>query len=251
MPAELAGRVAIVTGGSVGLGRAMSIALADAGAAVVVNYAHRQAPADATVADISAAGGRATAVQADVTDPDAAAALVAAAEERVGPVDVLVNNATGPQPATPVDDTDWETHLAQLRFAVAAPVHVGRAVLPGMRRAGRGRIVNIGSEVVARPETGMSAYATAKAALVGLTRAWAQELGPDGITVNCVAPGFVPVERHADVPDTVRESYTQQVPLARMGTPEEIADVVVFLASDGARFLTGQTLTANGGRTVV
>ena len=134
-----------------------------------------------------------------MTDEDQVARLVAAVGATLGPVDVLVLNATGPQPEAPVADVAWEDHLDQLAFFVKSPVLLGRAVAAGDARARFGRIVQIDSEVADLPPPGRSAYATAKSAQIGLTRAWARELAPLGITVNTVAPGFIPVERHADV----------------------------------------------------
>jgi 3-oxoacyl-[acyl-carrier protein] reductase len=161
---------------------------------------------------------------------------------------MAVLNATGPQPEAPLADVGWDDHLAQLAFFVKSPVLLGRLVVPGMRARRWGRIVHIDSEVADRPPPGRSAYATAKSAQIGLARSWARELASDGITVNAVAPGFVPVERHADVPDAVRSAYLASVPAGRMGTPEDIAHAVSFLASDGAGFVTGQRLVVDGGR---
>jgi 3-oxoacyl-[acyl-carrier protein] reductase len=176
--------------------------------------------------------------------------LVAAITGRFGPVDVLVLNATGPQPEAPVTDVGWAGHLAQLDFFVKSPVLLGRAVLPGMAARRYGRIVHIDSEVAHRPPPGRSAYATAKSAQIGLARSWARELAPSGITVNTVAPGFVPVERHADVPDEVRHAYLASVPAGRMGTPGDIAHAVSFLASESAGFVTGQRIVVDGGRSL-
>ena len=125
-----------------------------------------------------------------------------------------------------------------------------QAVVPGMTRLGGGRIIQIGSDAFERAAPGMSAYSAAKGAQISLTRTWARELGPLGITVNVVAPGWIPVERHAGVDPRYVERYRQEVPLGRMGTPAEIADVVAFLASDGARFITGERITVNGGHTM-
>jgi 3-oxoacyl-[acyl-carrier protein] reductase len=165
-------------------------------------------------------------------------------------VDVLVLNATGPQPEATLDEVGWDDHVDQLDFFVKSPVLLGRAVIPGMQSRRFGRIVHIDSEVADRPPPGRSAYATAKNAQIGLTRSWARELAPFGITVNAVAPGFIPVERHADVSEDIRAAYLASVPAGRWGTPEDIAHVVSFLASNGAGFVTGQRIVVDGGRSL-
>jgi 3-oxoacyl-[acyl-carrier protein] reductase len=193
-------RVALVTGSSRGLGSAIARRLAQDGLAVAVNGVRGDVQALAVVDAIQRAGGVAVAVTADVTDELQVVELVAAVADRLGLVDVLVLNATGPQPEAPLPEVGWEDHLAQLEFFVKSPVLLGRAVLPGMKAQRWGRIIQIDSEVVDRIPADRSAYVTAKSAQIGLTRTWARELAPLGITVNTVAPGFVPVERHAEVP---------------------------------------------------
>src|SRR5690606_7331262 len=144
----------------------------------------------------------------------------------------------------------WEDHLRQLRFFVKAPLLILQAVLPGMKEAGSGRIINIGSEVtdLGNPEFGH--YVAAKAAMHGLTRSWARELGPYGITVNTVEPGWIPVERHAGTPPEAFQEYLHGVALGRMGAPLDVAEAVAFLASPAARFITGQRIAVNGGKTM-
>jgi NAD(P)-dependent dehydrogenase (short-subunit alcohol dehydrogenase family) len=235
---------ALVTGASRGLGAHIARRLAADGFAVAVNYLPDREDAERVVDGIVAGGGRAEAFRADVTDEDDVAALVPAVEERLGPVQVLVPNATGPQPVVPALELTWQDHLDQLLFFVKSPTLLMQAVVPGMRERGGGRIVQIGSDLFERAEPGMSAYSAAKGAQLALTRTWARELGPLGITVNLVAPGWIPVERHAGID---HEAYLRDVPLGRMGTPAEVADVVSFLASDGARFVTGERITVNGG----
>ena len=243
-------RVALVTGSSRGLGAVIARRLARDGFAVAVNGPPDDERVAAVARDIRGQGGAAEGFCADVTDEQQVGGLIAAIADRLGPVDVLVVNATGPQPEGPVADVAWSDHLAQLDFFVKSPVLLGRAVLPGMRARRYGRIVHVDSEVADRPPPGRSAYATAKSAQVGLARSWASELAPSGITVNTVAPGFIPVERHADVPDDVMRAYLASVPAGRMGTPGDIAAAVSFLASEDAGFITGQRVLVDGGRSL-
>ena len=241
-------RVALVTGSSRGLGAAIARRLARDGLAVAVNGRGGDAQVGEVARSIGAEGGTAGAFAGDVTNEQDVAVLVAAISDSLGPVEVLVLNATGPQPEAPLADVAWEGHLAQLEFFVKSPVLLGRAVLAGMRARRSGRIIQIDSEVADRPPPRRSAYATAKSAQIGLTRSWARELAPLGITVNTVAPGFIPVERHAGVTAQTRNAYLASVPAGRMGTPEDIAHAVSFLASPGAGFITGQRIVVDGGR---
>jgi 3-oxoacyl-[acyl-carrier protein] reductase len=222
--------------------------LARDGLAVAVNGRPGDEQVMAVSRGIRDDGGVAEGFQADVTDEGQVAGLAAAVSDRLGPVDVLVVNATGPQPEAPVTDVAWADHLAQLDFFVKSPVLLGRALLPGMQARRYGRIVHIDSEVAHRPPPGRSAYAAAKNAQIGLTLSWARELAPSGITVNTVAPGFIPVERHADVPGEDRQAYLVTVPAGRMGTPDDIAYAVSFFAAREAGFITGQRIVVDGGR---
>jgi len=238
----------LVTGSSRGLGSAIARRLGRDGLAVAVNDRHGGAQALAVVTAIRNDDGVADAFAADVTDELQVADLVGRVAAGLGPIDVLVLNATGPQPEGPIAKVGWEDHLAQLEFFVKSPVLLGRAVLPGMQAKGSGRIVQIDSEVVDRPPPGRSAYATAKSGQIGLTRSWARELAPMGITVNTVAPGFIPVERHANVAAEIMSAYLASVPAGRMGTTEDIAHAVSFFASEAAGFITGQRVVVDGGR---
>lgn len=236
--------VALVTGSTRGLGAAIAARLAADGAAVAVNGLDPD-EADAVVARIRAAGGTAAPALGDVTDPDQVATLAAGVRRDLGPVRTLVLNATGPQPDIAVEQTSWRDHLDQLDFFARSPVLLLDVLLDDLAASGAGRIVMVDSEVVDRPPPGRSAYAAAKSAQVGLMRAWAVELAGRGITVNAVAPGFVPVERHEGVDVT---GYLATVPVARMGTPDDVANAVAFFAARAASFVTGQRLTVDGGR---
>lgn len=201
-------QLALVTGSSQGLGAAIARRLARDGLAVAVNGRRGDGLAGVVARSIrDDDGGVAEAFGADVTDDQQTAELVAAITGRLGPVDVLVINATGPQPEGPVTQVSWTGHLAQLDYFVRSPVLLGQAILPGMQARAHGRIVQIDSEVASQPPPGRSAYATAKRAQIGLARSWARELAPYSITVNTVAPGFIPVERHADVPAQTVNAY--------------------------------------------
>ncbi|PRY01005.1 SDR family NAD(P)-dependent oxidoreductase [Allonocardiopsis opalescens] len=240
---------AIVTGASRGLGAAIARRLGRDGWPVAVNHFGEPEEAARVAGAIARAGGTAGVFDADVTDEAAVDGLVAAVTDRLGPAEVLVVNATGPQPPVAVEDLTWQTHLDQLVYFVKSPTLLLRAVLPAMRARGRGRVVNIGSDMFHRALPGWSAYTAAKGAQLGLTRAWARELGPAGITVNLVAPGWIPVERHAGTPAELHAAYVAESPLNRPGLPDDIAAAVSFLTSPDAAHITAQELPVNGGHT--
>ncbi|MGH1562919.1 SDR family oxidoreductase [Mumia sp. DW29H23] len=235
---------AVVTGASRGLGAFIARRLAADGRPVAVNYRSGRDAAEAVVEEIRAAGGVAEAFGADVVDEDAVTGMFAAIEDRLGPVTAVVANATGPQPPAGVEELTWRDHLDQLEFFVKSPTLLVQAALPAMRAAGGGRVVLIGSDMTARALPRASAYVAAKTAQVGLTKVWAKELGPYGVTVNLVQPGWIPVERHAGA-DTA--AYEAEVPMGRMGTPDDVAAMVAHLVSDAGGFVTGQQITVNGG----
>ncbi|MCM5557282.1 SDR family oxidoreductase [Pleomorphomonas sp. JP5] len=244
-------KVALVTGASRGLGAVMARELARAGWAVAVNYANDTHGAEAVAADIRAAGGKAAAVRFSVIDQAQIRAGLDEIAEALGPVDLIVNNATGPQPEMPLMEQSWRTYLDQLEFFVKAPLELLQAVLPDWRARKSGRVINIGSEIAELGNPLFGNYAAAKGAMLSMTRSWANELGPEGITVNLVAPGWIPVERHAGVQQEAIDGYADRTPLGHLGKPEDVAHMVVFLASDKADFITGQKFAVNGGRTLV
>ncbi|MFD6157085.1 SDR family NAD(P)-dependent oxidoreductase [Nocardia sp. NPDC060256] len=248
-------RVALVTGSSRGLGRAIALRLARDGITVAVNGLRESSAARDVVRAIRDAGGEADLFAADVTDEDQVAGLVESVGARLGPIDVLVLNATGPQPAAAITDTGWDDHLAQLKFFVKSPVLFGRTVIPGMQKRRFGRVVTIDSEVAHRPPPGSSAYAVAKNAQIGVAESWARELAPFGITVNTVAPGYIPFERHDERQKEVAAmdtgAYLASVPVGRLGVVDDVAHAVSFFASDGAGFVTGQRVLVDGGRSLV
>ncbi len=246
-------RAILVTGASRGIGAAIAAAFAAEGGLVIVNYRENHAAAEAVAERCRARGGQALAVAADVTDPAAVAGLAARITEEVGRLDAVVNNAFAPYRFDPdrrvrFRDVPWEAYQRQFDGAVRAAYIVVQAMLPLMTRRSGAAIVNLASDLVARPSIPYHDYTTAKAALVGFSRNLAAELGPIGVRVNCVAPGLVtPTEASRDTPEEVREALIAQTPLRRLATPEDVAGPVLFLAGEESRFVTGQVLYVDGG----
>lgn len=250
MTHDLRGKTALVTGASRGLGAAIACKLAACGAKTAINCFGSPQKAHQLREQIQQAGGTADVFQADVRDEAAVAKLVAEVTAKFGPIDVLVVNATGPQPFIKLEELTWRHCLDQLEFFVKSPVLLAKAVLPSMKERRWGRIINIGSEVFERGVPEFSNYVSAKGAQLGLTRSWAMELAAWQITVNLVAPGWIPTERHAGDPQEAKDAYAAAVPMKRMGEADDVAEAVAFLASEGARFITGQKLSVNGGNTL-
>jgi 3-oxoacyl-[acyl-carrier protein] reductase len=249
MSFSLSKKVALVTGSSRGLGYGVAKSLGNAGAKVVINYLNDRDSAEKALEKLKADGTHAMLVRADVSDPEQIASLVEAVEEKFGSLDILVPNATPDQPQKPIEEYDAEFYRQMYDFFVMSPFHLAQAVLPGMKKRGHGRIINITSEVFHSSVPEFSAYVAAKGGQIGWSRSMANELAPYGITVNTVAPGWIPTERHEDDPQEDKDAYLQTIPLGRWGTPEDVGNAVSYFSSDEASFVTGQTLCVNGGRT--
>jgi len=249
-PFSLAGRVALVTGSSAGLGKAIAIALGRAGAAVAFNYQHNVARAEKAFDDFQAPGCKGTLVRGDVTSEVEVPRLVEEVAKKLGPVDILVINATCDQPHKPIEDYDWAFYQSMVDFFIKSPFLLTRACLPHMKRQKWGRIINIGSEVVTRGVPNFTAYLAAKGGQNGFHRGLATELAPFGISVNMICPGWIPVERHEKDPQSEKDAYHALIPANRWGVPDDVGAATVFLASEAASFVIGQSLHVNGGMTV-
>ena len=243
---DLTGKCAVVTGGSRGIGRAIVLRLAEQGADVCFSYVSNADAARATAKEVEALGRKALAVQANVTEPEAAEALIKSALETFGKVDILVNNAgvTRDDLIMRMSIDAWRDVLETNLFGA---FYTLKAVTRPMLRAKSGRIIQITSVSGQAGQMGQANYSSAKAGLIGLTKAAARELASRGITVNAVAPGFVLTELTQDLNAELKGQITDRTPLGRFGTTEEVAYAVAFLASDEAAYITGQVLAVDGG----
>lgn len=244
---DLTGKSALVTGGSRGLGAAICRQLSAAGAAVAVHYATAPERAGKVVAEIAAHGGRAIAVGGDFRREDDVVRVARDAEAHLGAIGIVVNNVGREEALGPALELGWDAFEEMLHLNVRAAYLTTRTLVPGMRRQKYGRVVNVLSMAAHTYPRGMAAYSTAKTAFAGFTRAMAVELGPDQITVNAVSPGWIPVERHGPSTLPGRMATAARTPLGHLGTPDDVASAVAFLASDLARFITGVEIPVCGG----
>jgi len=243
---SLAGKSAVVTGASRGIGQAIAVELGRRGAKVVVNYAKDADGANATVQKIQAASGEAKAIQADVADFKAAEGLIKAAVEAHGGLDILVNNAgtTRDMVIMLMPEADWDVVI---QTNLKSAYNCSKAAVKTMMRKRYGRIINITSVSGIAGNAGQTNYSASKAGLIGLTKALAREVAARNITVNAVAPGFVPTALTNDLPAALKDASLKAIPLGRWGTAEDVAYAVAFLASDEAAYITGQVLSVDGG----
>ena len=242
----LSGKVALVTGGSRGIGRAIAIRLAAEGAKVAVNYAGNKAAAEEVKAIIEKQGGTAHLIQADVSDASAACEMVERVHAELGGLDILVNNAgiTRDTLLIRMRDEDFDAVIGTNLKGVYACTKAAAKIMTKQRS---GRIVNLSSVVGEIGNIGQTNYAAAKAGVIGFTKAAAKEFAARGITVNAVAPGFIDTDMTAVLKDSIREKLIENIPLGALGKPEHVADAVIFLVSDAASYITGQTLNVYGG----
>lgn len=243
---NLTDKVALVTGASGGIGRSVSIALAKAGADVVINYSGNLAKAEEVQKEVEALGRKAMVIKADISSADEVSAMMKAAVKSFGKIDILVNNAgiTRDGSLLMMKEEDWD---AVLNTNLKGVFLCTKTAAKLMLKKKYGRIINIASVVGLIGNAGQANYSAAKAGVIGLTKTSAKELAARNITVNAVAPGFIRTKMTDVLPEEVKESMLSQVPLARLGTPDEVADAVLFLASDRASYITGQVISVNGG----
>ena len=243
---KLEGKVALVTGASRGIGRAIALALASEGASIVINYAGSAAGAEAVKTEVEALGQKAVCIQADISSMSAATEMVEAAVKEFGRVDILVNNAgiTRDGLLMRMKEEDWD---AVLSTNLKGVFNCSKACIKYMMKQRAGRIISISSVVGVMGNAGQANYAAAKAGVIGFTKSVAKEVASRGITANAIAPGFIQTDMTKALPEKVVEAMQAGIPLGRLGDPEDIAKAVVFLASDDASYITGQTLHVDGG----
>ena len=243
---RLSGKRALVTGASRGIGRAVALRLAAEGASVALNYRAGREEAEAVAAEIAAAGGSAAVLQGDVSVAAEAEALVGAAEAALGGLDILVNNAgaTRDNLLMRLSEEDWD---AALNTNLKGAFLCAKAAIRPMLRQRFGRIVNMSSVVALTGNPGQANYAAAKAGLIGFTRTVAREVASRGVTVNALAPGFIETQMIESIPDDLRARILERIPLGRFGAPDDVAGCVAFLCGDDGAYITGQTISIDGG----
>ncbi len=246
---SLQGHVALVTGSSTGLGKGTAMVLGKAGAKVALNYQNNEQRAQRALEEFQAAGIECVLTRGSAVDEQDVDRIFTEVESKLGPIDIVVVNATPEQPQKPIEEYDWAFYQEMLDFFIKSPYLLARRALPSMKNRRWGRMINITSEVYHRSVSPFSAYVAAKGGQIGWTRSMATELAPFGITVNSVAPGWIPVERHEKDPQAVKDAYLAIVPMGRWGTAEDVGHAVLYYASEEAAFVTGQTLCVNGGNT--
>ncbi|WP_366921620.1 3-oxoacyl-[acyl-carrier-protein] reductase [Metallumcola ferriviriculae] len=243
---SVAGKVALVTGASRGIGRATAIKLAEAGAKVAVNYTANEAAAEEVVKVIRDAGGEAFSVQADVSSAQDVVGMIAKIKEMLGDVDILVNNAgvTADGLLLRMKESDWDKVV---NTSLKGTYLCSKAVLKSMMRSRWGRIINLTSVVALTGNAGQANYSAAKAGIIGFTKSMAKEVASRNILVNCVAPGYIETDMTAELGDEAAGELKNQIPLGRAGSPDDVAGVVIFLASSAAGYITGQVVPVDGG----
>ncbi len=243
---RLDNRVAIVTGGSRGIGRAVALELARRGASVVVNYHSNADAANEVVKAIQGGGGKALALQADVSNFEQAESLIKQTVEQMGTLDILVNNAgtTRDMLIMMMPEIDWDLVI---QTNLKSAYNCSKAAVKAMMRKRYGRVVNMTSVAGIAGNAGQTNYSASKAGLIGFTKALAREVATRNITVNAVAPGFIPTDLTQEVPEEIKKASLGAIPLGRWGTAEEVAYAVAFLASDEAAYITGHVLSVDGG----
>ena len=244
-------KTAVVTGASRGIGAAIAQGLASHGANVVINYKSAKTKAEEVLAAIEKDGGKAMIFGADVRNRQAVDAMIKAAVNAYGKVDILVNNANINFPMKPFMEYEWPEMEAKIMGEMQAMYNCCQAVLPGMTERKSGRIILISSTLSRQPGYGFCAHSAAKSAMDGMAKVMASELGPMGVTVNVLGPGLVSTDATADLPDEMRSRIAAMTPLRRVGEPDDLAGPTVFLASDLSGYVTGQYIPVNGGSFVV